>query len=540
MTLKSNMALKRLYIPITSTSLAHFFGAGLIMPPALYSKSIEKAQKIDHSLILTEDRFSLDCNCSLEVLLTQADLPKLKKFDVNAYLYDSCIPVTRILNIYFRDMDQLKTTVWNIGQGTAFIPDRLLKVSNDDNKPIDFKFNFEINQKLSLPDLTEKYNRFNVLLGGLAFMRVAYDNSYDYSENYFATLAYFSKTIADQVAVQKSKGLYFDDKFIDLFTSKDSKWSKWRNYIYKGVYINDVEKLAKEENIRIPRSLSGFNMSAIDRNTVIYDIALLASYGDNKPKSLDELVQFLFSNDFSPSKIEEIALLFGLQTGYTKLRNKYKNRNKEVDVKFKFESQLDYSIVEGIYDFVFYGKNNGLSFSELNQIFPQVKKVPVNNSGDSFTILDAIGKAKKKYQDQDAFSNISEDSFFEKLSKMICTWGIPYASQADMLANTSRFLKDNFGKDLRNLIEYEKSKIVSSDSPNNRILEKNTPIHESRPEQNDIITSLPEVYETKTWAELKKTASSKGITISRGKKGTIKDMKELIEKIEMTKTLQLP
>src|SRR6218665_3254886 len=172
---------KRLYIPTSSASLPHYWGSGLIMPPILFSKSIEKAQVIASALILVETMFAFNANCSLEVVLTEKDERDIIKLKEGVYQFKGCLPVTRIINIYFQKEEQLKTTIWNINQGSGFVPERLLKVvsKNEISQP-EIILDFDLGEDTTTQLLAEKTNRYNVILGGLAFMRLAYDGVYRY------------------------------------------------------------------------------------------------------------------------------------------------------------------------------------------------------------------------------------------------------------------------------------------------------------------------------------------------------------------------
>ncbi len=85
------------------------------------------------------------------------------------------------------------------------------------------------------------------------------------------------------------------------------------------------------------------------------------------------MVTDLTSGAIRADKMENVAILFGLNNGYSKLRNKYKGSVKDRVVKFTMESQLDYYIIESIFQFVFHGLNKNNSFDYIDKWCP-IKK----------------------------------------------------------------------------------------------------------------------------------------------------------------------
>jgi len=538
------MTSNRFYLPISTTSLPHYWGSGLIMPPGLFGTTIEKTQTIPNALILVKSLFSHNENCSLELVLMQEEIDQLVELRQETYVLRTCLPITRVANIFFRTEEQLKTTVWNINRGAAFVPKRLLKVADAKetrHRLPDIKLEFS--EKEEPYELVEKVNRFNVILGGLSFMRLAYDGNYKYAENFFATLGHFNAGIANRVAwYRDNKHIEFNYRYIDLFTVKESEWSKWRNYIYRGINASHVEELANREGIPVVKSLSGFKMDRLSPDTLFYDMVLLAIYGENKQKSLEDLVSFLFASDLGQPKIEEIALLFGLQTGYKNLRNTYKVKGNQLDVKLRFESQLDYTIVESIFEFVFYGKNFITSFSHLEPILPKEIVQSAGLSEDQFLILDTVGTSKAILRNSVIVDATLTDLFFEDIARAIYKWGVPYDTDQRMLQRATEFLKDRFGNQLKVLLNSADvkapSQVGSQDKSDQGEALKTSKEGRGKLDLNFSGYTLAIAdYENYSWTELKKLAAKKGITIPKTMKGTLKDFLTLVEKIESINTI---
>ena len=154
-------------------------------------------------------------------------------------------------------------------------------------------------------------------LGGKTFM--------NYSENYFSTLSYFNKLVEEQTLnAAKENGLKFSNKYIGLFSKQESEWSKWQQYIYQNLDAKEIEALAEKEGIRVEKKLGLLKIDSINPSSHLYELAILATYGDRKNKSADNLVTDLSNGTIAPEKVEDVSILFGLNNGYSKLRNKYK------------------------------------------------------------------------------------------------------------------------------------------------------------------------------------------------------------------------
>lgn len=81
---------------------------------------------------------------------------------------------------------------------------------------------------------------------------------------------------------------------------------------------------------------------------------------------MEDLIAVLFEK-LEPTKREEIALIFGLNSGYDNLRNFYKLKGREFYVKFDFESKLDYYIVETLYQHSNHLKSSNFQYIDDNQ-----------------------------------------------------------------------------------------------------------------------------------------------------------------------------
>ena len=136
------------YIPIHSMNLAHYLGAGIIVPSIyIENKNSDIQDRFKNHLLLSSSKFTKETNCAIEIVLNTDEEEIPKKISENFYLFDMPLPISRIKGIYFTDEEKKIGSHFDITSGTAFIPDRLLKVSEDES--IDTKELENIKYRLS-------------------------------------------------------------------------------------------------------------------------------------------------------------------------------------------------------------------------------------------------------------------------------------------------------------------------------------------------------------------------------------------------------
>jgi hypothetical protein len=417
------------YIPINSGSLAHYFSKAIILPAKYFTNKPEDIQnRFADSLLLSEGKWVGNCDCSIEVVLTETEAKELSKVSDRFYLYNTPIPISRVKSITFLDPKQKETTIWNINSGAAFVPDTIVKVEN--NRNIEILSDAEIeagNEFKSTAELSNKIKRFDIILGGFAFMRLGGKSFMNYSENYFSTLSHFNRLVKEQTLnAAKDKGLKFSDKYIALFSKQESEWTKWQQYIYQNLDAQEIEMLADKEGIRVEKKLGLLKIDSINPSSHLYELAILATYGDRKNKSADNLVTDLSNGTIVPEKVEDVTILFGLNNGYSKLRNKYKGPLKDNNVKFTLESKLDYYIIESIYQFVFNGSKSSYTFNYLDSWCPTSKSKPNVKGYETFKILDTVIIAKKKQTPLELFWENYSAEIYSTIVKSINQWLPPF------------------------------------------------------------------------------------------------------------------
>jgi hypothetical protein len=406
------MMVKNFYMPVKSTSLPIYFGNACIAPSKYYTNKLEDIQdKFSEYILLSDKLCILNSDSCLEILLNDQEISQLKRINSNLYLLNKPLPITRVNFIYFNNQSQLEYTITNINLSTAFIPKRLLDVS-EKFETIDID-TIEIPKDQTLINWHNEIKKYNSILGGFAIMKNSGEDYMNYSENYFSTLSFFNKTIEKEI---DRLGKKIEKKFFDAFLGVSS-YNKLFPILNKEVDENDLNFIAKEENQSIvkDRFTKIIDLSGLKNATLI--TAILSSYGvgeESRKKRIDGLILSNFSSDLPSDKSEEIALCYGLNKGYSVFQNKYELGDKQKIVKFELDSKVDYYTIESIYQFVF-NKIQSDSFPFIDKIeFGNFKRLTLRKSTDYF-ILDTlvIGKKKPKVLSKEYLSNLLL-TFFQK------------------------------------------------------------------------------------------------------------------------------
>lgn len=437
------------YIPINSGSLAHYFSKAIILPAKYFTNKPDDIQnRFADSLLLSESKWVRNSDCSIQVVLTDTEAKELSKVSDHFFLYNTPIPISRVKSVCFLDAKQKETTIWNINNGAAFIPESIVSVEK--NRDVEVLSDSEINsgnQFKTTSELSDKIKRFDIILGGFAFMRLGGKSFMNYSENYFSTLSYFNKLIEEQTLnAAKEKGLEFSSKYTGLFSKQESEWSKWQQYIYQNLDAQEIEALADKEGVKVEKKLGLLKIDSINPNSHLYELAILATYGDRKNKSVDNLVTDLTNGTIFQEKAEDVSILFGLNNGYSQLRNKYKGTIKDSNVKFTLESKLDYYIIESIYQFVFNSSKASYSFDYIDKWCPSGKLKDNVKGYETYKILDTVIIAKKKQTPLELFLENYSAEIYSTIVRSINQWLPPFAKSDEKEA--SKF----FEKQLRNAL----------------------------------------------------------------------------------------
>lgn len=205
------------YLPINSTSLAHYFECACVKPARYFENKPKDLQdSFRNALLLSSELGTNDTDCCIELVLTKDEEKNLLSFGKGFYLLPIPLPISRVKTIYFRDPRQMELTLSNINMSAAFIPHHLAKVERFSNAGIDVAY---VEDKLVSTDYAHQLTMFDRVLGALALMKTAKEPYMNYSENYASTLSFFNARVKEDLVNQ---GRQVNDKFFGLFTRNDS------------------------------------------------------------------------------------------------------------------------------------------------------------------------------------------------------------------------------------------------------------------------------------------------------------------------------
>ena len=374
------------YMPVNKANISQIFSRGIVLPSKYIIGWIHDMQsKFENTILLCSQPYFTETENSLEIKLTEAEQEEyLEQIVANYYLFHKPLPISRIKKLLFTKEQNSKLTLYNIEQGDAFINKELVSIVTPVNIIDATLLNIESKKReQEHKNWSNKIELYNQILGGFAVMQIAGLNNNEYPKNYFYTLSRFNTKIKKQIA-----NFEFDNDFkISLDIEKDRGVSM----VYGKIDTSMVSKFAYEtENIKIRTNLGKIEIDEIDKEKHSYILAILATYGDDagKVKSIDDFIASLTNNRFYSKKIEQLCLVFGINQGYRFFRNQYKLAEKTVDVKFKLNSQIDYYIIESVYQYVFNGKTDNADFSYIDSWCPKYKDNRKLENYETYSVLD--------------------------------------------------------------------------------------------------------------------------------------------------------
>gem|GEM_PF-4122018 len=298
-------------------------------------------------------------------------------------LYTGAIPISRVARVHFMDKKQSETTQWNINNGTAYLPSRLLSIDetkSQDNLPAN------ITEKAVLKDsFPDSVRRFDMLLGSVSFLNVAKAANSPFARDYLAVVGYFNSFIKAELQARVNAGVATNDDRLTGLYKRENGWSDVIRVVTEDVDYEVVREAAERAGIQLEERFGLIDIEKIPKSSHVYILALLATYGLNKPKGVDELVSKVIAAEKDEQKAEEIAAIFGLHLRYSRLRNSYKGKS-QAETKFLLDTRFDYYVIESIFQFVFNSKVSA-KLEYIDRIMPEkeLAKVPLVNS---FRILD--------------------------------------------------------------------------------------------------------------------------------------------------------
>lgn len=378
------------YLPINSTSLAHYFVCACVKPAKYFENKPQDIQdRFRNALLLSSELGTNDTDCCIELVLTNDEERDLVPCGREFFLFHTPLPISRVKAIHFRDPRQLEQTLSNINMSAAFIPHSLAKVSKFSNAGIDV---VNVADKPAVKDYSDQLKMFDRILGALALMKTVKEPYMNYSENYASTLSFFNSLV--RIDLEK-QGRQINEKFFGLFSRSDN-FVKFIPYLEKKITKEDLDQIAAENNQRIERSYTkAINYDKL--SGITYAFAILQSYGvggEAATKKIDGLISNNFE-ELKDGKAEGIALYYGYNRGYSAFSNCY--GTKEIgrqNVKYLLESQLDYYTIESVYQFAFYSNTTSSQFPYIDAWCPRKNQSPKRKT--DYMVLDTAFIGKKK------------------------------------------------------------------------------------------------------------------------------------------------
>lgn len=418
------MSKETFYLPIKSVNLPHYFVKGIICPVKyIQNRNIDLQNRFENQLLFSSQKFTSETNCSLEIVLNETS-ESPTSISKNLYIYPKPLPISRVKKVIFQDEKQKLNTQFSVNSGGAFLPDNLLEVEkNDEILDADELVEIKPKEGDNNTDWTKKIDLFSRLMGGFALMRIAGDSQENYSSNYFHLLSTINDFIGNELKIQEIP----KEKEYGWVIRNDGKQKEFYETIYSKVTRDTVVNFAENEKVSIQTKNGRIIVNKEQSRT--YLVNILASYGEGARMNLDSFISDFNANKFEQKRKEGIALMFGLNKGYDAFRNSYKTQNFETDVKFKLDSQLDYYIIESIYQYVINDKLESQQFDYLDSWCIKSKDSKPKVGYVKYDVLDRSFYYKKRevgYSDsfRDFFDKLSQkDLFRQKYNDLINQYG---------------------------------------------------------------------------------------------------------------------
>jgi len=426
---------KPLYIEIHRGNIFHYFASGLITPSKYVSnRAFPDLQSIQNDALLVGN----SCSNSesedfvlLEIQISETEKNAFVVKDNFAFLFQP-LPTSRIKNIFVKN-ESVKSTIISdslVFDG-GFIPENLIR----DVFPIKLEKNkYDISENIFLDkvDYTSKVNRFDRILGLLAFIRnynlllSEKTNSYKTLPNhFFHAIQAIDSTFGVEIIPKNIISEFYSWLFNDN-CPQDKQLLKWlfeRLYVFNNFSDSDTKEFESIfnrnsndlENEKTIRQVFFGLTKNMERKGVLETIETM------KSKSALPLYLFSFLRNYANLNSIEIArrdittvyspqfgeyafALLGYFLGYKNLRNtdeRISNTNFIVKllgnvpakppIKFQLTTEFDYLVIESVFNHSFYGKTRSLNLNSLSiENIATEKKSTTNLENSEYRIRETL------------------------------------------------------------------------------------------------------------------------------------------------------
>lgn len=515
------MATTKYFIHINSNTLPHYIVGGCIKPTSLIERREQDIQsEFSSHILISSKKWSEHTDCSIEVVLT--DMEKQAVTSVGDFaFYAGIIPISRIKAIFFSSREKAETVLWNLQSGAGFIPQHLIHFHAKDKSDLSTIVNVKLEQPPSnLEPLYKNLQKFNRLLGGLSFLRVALydimDKNLNYPVNYVSTVSFFNNRVGKGLIEAKNKS----NNHLHNILNGDAAIFK---FLAKPVNQEILENAARKENIHLESKFGTYKLDNLPQSSLTYKLGVLYTYGSSSSKSAEDMIGSLMTNlDFK--RKEELALIFGISNGYESLRNYYKINNRNVNVKFKLESELDYEIIESVFNYAFNNHSRTESVNYLDEIISQLPKSN-NESIKGYTTY-SIANTQFVTKPKDYSEHL--ESIIEALLGEIANW-FPFRLSKSQIENVSEKVNKAIAfkfKDAINDVKQDVENELKTEKPVTRQKEEKKEVETYKTKPAEKVEEKPYQVELIIENQPKSNNASTSIhTEAKLKKKSVKDLK---------------
>jgi hypothetical protein len=506
------------FLPINSANISQYFSRGIIIPSIKIDGWINDIQsKFSNSILLCSKQLTNETDCSLTIVFSNDELNSIVAISENFFLFNKPLPISRIKSLNFIDEQQSKTTIYNIEKGDAFVP-KLVSIVNEPEIVDISELNSSKNFKHS-EDWSEKIELYNRVLGGFSLMQFADFPNKAYPKNYFNSLSIINQEVKKQIT-----DFSFDEDYSPYLNISSKKSS-----IFNKISSDFVAKYAKEkEGFELPIKRGLIKLDEIDKNKNSYLLAILATYGEDsgKLKKSSDFISSIINNNFNFISKEKVCLLFGINQGYSSFKNQYNIQGVTVNTKFNLNSEVDYIIIESVYQYVFNNKSDNTTFPYINEWCPKFNNTIDLQKYETYRVFDKDIIYKKKV-------SIGEPEYLQELFQRF--------SKNSMLTPILSILKEQVQKSIEKSIEEIVNKVKSdteqklknnnqfSISQQKEFEKKISELKEQNEKLKNEIENKTEPHYTES--NVKESSLNYALKIGIDKNAVINKRKEVLEKI---------
>lgn len=399
---------------VNISNIYDYFSRGLILPTKyILNRTTEDVQsKYPDYLIVSKGYLEelTDIQVLISITLNSIDVQSINRIGDVLFL-DYPLPITRIKKIFVYD-DEIKNQILSTSktQDAGIIPERLFDSITINNRPKWLNQNNITKSPLdNHRNEIENIKHFDRVLGMFAFMRnseIYYANKSEsianFSPYFFTAAGLINDKLKLHTELDEKKQIReatfklllrldnLKDKPVllkivnDIFEGKTFD----KNYIEKNQdeYVSNLsdKKYIKEiknafskliDPLKRAKAIPLIDESESKEKSYFVILAYLHLYSR---KGDQELLKQKITTELPHSHAEICLALLGQYFGYQSLRNyekieindsflRHPFKDNLFPIKFKLNSELDYQLIESIYQFVFKNNSNDFYFEKLTE-----------------------------------------------------------------------------------------------------------------------------------------------------------------------------